>query len=93
MTWVKPARGHGFFAGEELDALNTVSLGVTEGRILPTTERVVGNRNWNWHIDADHAYLNLILKTSGSSAIISENRSSISKGSRVNQINSFKIYS
>src|SRR5262249_53204188 len=53
----RPARGHGLEAGVETHAFRAVDGMIAEQRALPPAERVVGDRNRDRHIDANHADL------------------------------------
>ena len=55
----RPAGSDCLDLGPELHALRAVLVGVAEGGALPAAECMVGERNRDRHIDADHVDLNL----------------------------------
>src|SRR4029453_16114229 len=59
---VRPARRDDLAAGVERDALGTVDVLVAEERVLPPAEGVVGHRNRDRYIDADHADIHAALE-------------------------------
>lgn len=75
-----PARSDRLCASVELDALGPVNVVLAVQRILPAAKRVVGNRGWDWHVDADHASLNLVLETPGNPAVISKDSRAVADG-------------
>src|SRR5699024_9894862 len=52
---VEPACGHDLAAGEEVDSLFAVGMGVAEQRVLPSAEGVVAHWHGDRDVDADHA--------------------------------------
>src|ERR1035437_4606209 len=83
---VEPARCHHFAAGEEANALHPVRVCVAEEGGLPATERVARHRHRDWHVDSDHADLNLVLVSPGSTAVVGEYGCSIAIRVAVDQV-------
>src|SRR5664279_4069649 len=50
--------------GVEPHALGTMHVVVAEERVLPASEGVEGHRDWNRHVDADHAHVDFPLEGS-----------------------------
>ena len=85
--WVEPTAGDRLFPGEEIKTLGAICLGVTEEGVLPTTEGVVRNRHWDWHVDADHAHFDLMLEAACCSTIVGEDCGSVAEFTGVDQLN------
>ena len=76
---VEPAAGDGLLAGEEVEPVDAVGLGVAEERVLPAAEGVVGDGNGDGHVDADHADLHLVLEAAGGAAVVGEDRGAVAE--------------
>src|SRR5690606_1291210 len=83
---VEPPAGDRLLAGEEVEAVDAVSLGVAEQRCLPTTEGVVGDGNRDRHVDADHADLDLVLEAASRASVVREDGGAIAKLTRVDEL-------
>src|SRR3954454_6597175 len=62
---VRPAGGDDLAAGVELDGFRAVHVQVTEERGLPAAEAVVGDRDRDRHVDADHPADHVVLELAG----------------------------
>src|SRR3954451_6956789 len=51
----RPARGHGFGLGVEAHRVRSVLVEIAEAGALPASERIVGDRHRDRHVDAHHA--------------------------------------
>ena len=86
MALVEPTAGHDPAPGEEVHTLGAVSMGIAEQRCLPATEGVVRHRHRDWHVDADHADLDLVLEPTCCSAVIGEAGGAVAVGVIVDQL-------
>src|SRR5437763_400320 len=55
----RPARGHRLGLGIEADRIRAMLVEIAEAGLLPAAKRVVGDRHWDRHVDADHADIDL----------------------------------
>src|SRR4051812_35572912 len=62
---VRPAGGDDLAACVELDAFGAVHVQVAEERGLPAAEAVVGDRDRDRHVHADHAADHVVLEPAG----------------------------
>src|SRR5829696_4995040 len=83
---IQPARGDDLAPREEVHALDAMGMGVTEQRVLPATERVVGHRHRDRHVDADHADLHLVLELPRGATVVGEDRHAIAVRVVVDQL-------
>ena len=63
-----------FASREEVHPVGAVGVGVAEERVLPPSERVVGDRHRDRDVDADHPDLDLVLEPPGGAAVVGEDR-------------------
>src|SRR3954454_20569025 len=83
---VGPAARHDFSAGVEVDALRPVDVAVTEQRLVPAAEGVVGDGNRDRHVDPHHAGLYVELELTGDAAVAGEDRRPVSVRIVVDQL-------
>src|SRR5690349_6085374 len=86
-----PARGHGFGSGIEAYSIRPVLVEVTKDGPLPATEGVVGERHRNWHVDADHADVDLGGEVTRSIAIARKDRYTVAVLVVVGELQAFLI--
>src|ERR1700730_4434611 len=70
----RPARRNGLDLGIELDRRRPVLVEVTEAGALPAAKGVVCHRDWDGHVDADHADLHPGDEIAGGVAVAGEDR-------------------
>src|SRR5215813_9401614 len=73
----RPARSHRLGLGVEADRVRTVLVEIAEARLLPAAESVVGDRHRDWHVDADHADIDLRGKVACGVAVTGEDRDTV----------------
>ena len=88
---IGPSRRDRFLAREEVESLRTVRLGVAEDAVLEPAERVIGHRDRDRHVDADHADLDVPLEAPTRAAVIGEDCGSIAERAGVDQVHAFLI--
>lgn len=86
---VEPAGGDNLAAGEEVDALGAVGVGVAEERVLPAAEGVVGHGYRDWHVDANHTDLNLVLEATCGATVVCEDCCAVAVGVGVDGVDAF----
>src|SRR5437879_4507666 len=77
---IQPPLGDRLAAGEEVDAVGAVGVRVAEEGRLPAAEGVVGDRDRDRHVDADHADLDLALEPPGGAAVVGEQGGAVAVG-------------
>ena len=86
-----PPGGDGLGAGVEVHAFGAVDVGVAQQRFLPSTERVVGNRGGDGHVDAHHAGLDVQLETPGVAAVVGEDRRTVAELAGVDDLDGLRV--
>ena len=87
----RPARGHGLEAGVEAHAFGAVDGVIAEQRPLPAAEGVVGDRNRDRHIDADHADFDRRGEGAGSVSVAGEDGGAVAVFVAVDELGGFLI--
>src|ERR1700761_9850268 len=70
----RPPRGHGLHLGVELNRGWAMLVEITEPGPLPAAKGVIGHRDWDRHIDPDHADLHPGNEIAGCVAVAGEHR-------------------
>src|ERR1700729_793934 len=73
----RPAGGHRLGSGVEANRIRAVLVEVAEARALPAAKRVVGDWDRDWHVDPDHADLDLAREVARRVAVASEDRDAV----------------
>src|SRR5437899_139046 len=73
----RPARGHRLGLGVEADRIRAVLVEIAEAGFLPAAEGVIGDRHRDWHVDADHADIDLGREIARGVAVAGEDRDPI----------------
>jgi hypothetical protein len=74
-----------------VDPFDAVGVGVAEQRGLPTTERVVGHRDGDRDVDADHPDLDVLLELAGHAAVAGEHRDPVAVRVGVDQVDRLPV--
>src|SRR6476619_4433654 len=83
---VEPAAGDGFAAGEELDSVLAVGVGVAEEGGFPAAEAVVGHGDGDGDVDADHADFDFVLEAPRGAAVVGEDGGAVAVGVVVDEV-------
>src|SRR5947199_8086335 len=84
---VGPTRGDGLAPRIEANPIHAVYVQISKQRIAPAAKGVERHGDRNRYVDANHAYLDVLLKTPCRVAGASEQRSTIGIGISIDQRN------
>ncbi len=91
MARVEPPAGDDLFPGEEIEARESVRLGVAKQRLFEPAEGVVRNGHGDWDVDADHPDLDLVFEASSRTTVIGEDRRPVAVRPPVDEVDAVLV--